>query len=227
MNTARDIELVVFDLAGTTVHDDGQVAEAFSSALAEEGMKLDQEKLRSLRGASKYEAMLALMQQGPDLQERARQKYLRFCERLSELFQSRGIRPIQGVHDVFVWLRHRGIRVAINTGFNREIMDLLLSRLGWADDLVDATVCVDDVPEGRPAPFMIFRAMMETRVVSVNRVANIGDTVFDLQAGYNGGVRWNIGVLTGAHPHELLTAERPTRLLASVADLPSLWDSEE
>ncbi len=175
----------------------------------------------------KRQAILELLQHGPDLQERAKQKYARFCERLSRLFRSRGIRPVQGARDTFAWLRHRGIRIAINTGFNREIMNLLLSSLGWTADVIDATVCVDDVPEGRPAPFMIFRAMEASRVVSVNRVANIGDTVFDIQAGHNGGVRWNIGVLSGAHPRELLIGERPTHLLASVADLPLFWESEE
>jgi mannose-6-phosphate isomerase-like protein (cupin superfamily) len=46
----------------------------------------------------------------------------------------------------------------------------------------------------------------------------------DLQAGYNAGVRWNIGVLSGAHSREQLERERHTHLLASVAELPSIWD---
>jgi len=64
---------------------------------------------------------------------------------------------------------------------------------------VNAVICGDDVPLGRPAPFLIFRTMEATGVISVDRVMNVGDTVLDLQAGRNAGVGENIGVLSGAH----------------------------
>jgi len=60
-------------------------------------------------------------------------------------------------------------------------------------------------------------------VTDVARVAAVGDTVLDLQAGANAGVRWNIGVLSGAHTRGQLEAVPHTVLLPSVADLPSLW----
>jgi len=62
------------------------------------------------------------------------------------------------------------------------------------------------------------------RVASVQQVANVGDTVLDLQAGQNAGVRSNIGVLSGAHSREQLEREpAPHHLLLSVAELPALW----
>ena len=45
---------------------------------------------------------------------------------------------------------------------------------------------------------------------------------FDLQAGRHAGVRFNIEVLSGAHLADVLTAGPHTRLIASVADLPTL-----
>jgi phosphoglycolate phosphatase-like HAD superfamily hydrolase len=60
-------------------------------------------------------------------------------------------------------------------------------------------------------------------VISVYRVANIGDTRLDLQAGRNAGVGWNIGVLSGAHRQEQLVQIQPTHLLTSVAAVPTLW----
>ena len=84
-------------------------------------------------------------------------------------------------------------------------------------------MCGDDVAEGRPAPYLIFRAMEATGVSSVHRVANVGDTILDLRAGHNAGVRWNVGVLTGAHQRQLLESVPHTHLLPSVAELPSLW----
>lgn len=97
---------------------------------------------------------------------------------------------------------------------------MLLAALGWEAGTVDAVICGDDVPQGRPAPYMIFRCMEATGALSVGRVANVGDTVLDLRAGYNAGVRLNVGVLTGAHGRDLLAAEPHTHLLASVADFP-------
>jgi phosphoglycolate phosphatase-like HAD superfamily hydrolase len=54
---------------------------------------------------------------------------------------------------------------------------------------------------------------------SVHRVAVVGDTTLDLQAGHNAGVRYNVGVLSGAHDRAALAAEPHTHLLASVAEL--------
>ena len=113
--------------------------------------------------------------------------------------------------------------MALNTGFDRVVTNLLLSRLGWDRDLVDAVVCGDDVARGRPAPDMIFRCMKLTGVAGADSVANVGDTMLDLQAGYNAGMRWNIGVLTGAHERALMAAQRHTHLLGSVAELPALF----
>jgi phosphonatase-like hydrolase len=113
--------------------------------------------------------------------------------------------------------------VALNTGFDRQMTGLLLGALGWADGLVDAVVCGDDVTRGRPAPYLIFRAMETTGASSVHRVANVGDTTLDLQAGHNAGVRWNIGVLSGAHDRKTLESVPHTHLLPSVAEVTRLW----
>jgi phosphonatase-like hydrolase len=113
--------------------------------------------------------------------------------------------------------------VALNTGFDRDMTGLLLNALGWSDGIVDAVVCGDDVLQGRPAPYLIFRAMEATAVSSVHRVANVGDTTLDLQAGYNAGVRWNIGVLSGAHDRQSLETAPHTHLLSSVTEVTRLW----
>ena len=65
--------------------------------------------------------------------------------------------------------------------------------------------------------------MERTNVHSVHEVLNVGDTDLDLRAGSNAGVRWNVGVLTGAHDRETLSRAPHTHLLESVADLPALW----
>jgi phosphoglycolate phosphatase-like HAD superfamily hydrolase len=88
---------------------------------------------------------------------------------------------------------------------------------------VDAVVCGDNVLQGRPAPYLIFHAMEAAGARNVRHVANVGDTVLDLQAAHNAGVRWNIGVLSGAHSRAQLACAPHTHLLPSVADLPERW----
>ena len=217
----RAIDLVVFDMAGTTVRDEGQVQDAFTAALAEYGVTVGPERIRSLRGASKREAILALLPPETARAEQAERAYASFREHLARR-NAGTARAVSGAVGVFAWLRDRGIRVALNTGFDRDTTHMLLTALGWATGTVDAVVCGDEVPQGRPAPYMIFRCMEATGVVSVGQVANVGDTVLDLRAGHNAGVGFNIGVLSGAHGQDVLTAEPHTHILTSVADLPAL-----
>lgn len=214
-----ELELVIFDLAGTTVEDCGEVPDSFIAALSEHGIEVSRDELASVRGSSKRQAVLRLTPSGPEQLERAGAIYDSFRARLMHRYASEGVRPVPCAESVFHALRERGVRVALNTGFDRETTGLLLNALGWMHGVVDALVCGDDVPEGRPAPQLIFRAMELAGVRSVRRVANVGDTVLDLEAGNNAGVRWNIGVLSGAHTRPMLEAVPHTHILPSVADL--------
>lgn len=216
-------ELVVLDLAGTTVQDRGEVPAAFAAALAGQGLAVGPEQLRAVRGSSKREAIRTLLPPGPDLAERAAAAYAAFRSDLAWRYGNGGVQAMPGAAAAIAALRAAGIRVALNTGFDRDITGLVLDALGWRSGTADAVVCGDDVPQGRPAPYLIFRAMEATGTVRVRAVANVGDTTLDLRAGDHAGVGWNLGVCSGAHDRATLEAAPHTRLLDSVADLPGLW----
>ena len=143
---------------------------------------------------------------------------------LQSLFRDRVI-PIEGAAATFAWCRSHGIRIAVTTGFYREISDLILAEAGWAK-LFDANISSSDVAMGRPAPFMIFRAMEATGTTDVRQVVNVGDTPLDLQAGTRSGARGVVGVLTGRHDRQQLQRELHTHLIPSVAELPALIELE-
>ena len=220
------VELVIFDMAGTTVEDRGEVPAAFSIALAEQGIDASAAQLENVRGSSKRDAILQLVPPGPERLSRAVAAYASFRQHLAQRYQAGGVHAVEGAAKTFRLLRERGVRVAANTGFDRETTALLLDALGWSEGIFDAIVCGDDVPQGRPAPYLIFRAMEAARATNVQRVANVGDTVLDLHAGHNAGVGWNIGVLSGAHQRSMLQSAPHTHLLNSVAEIPDLWEGD-
>jgi phosphonatase-like hydrolase len=219
----KDIALVVCDMAGTAVSDNGEVAVAFSAALADYAVEASSGQISAVRGASKREAIAKLTapQYGAD-DARVEQVYSSFKDHLQRVFV-RQAAPVRGAVETFCWLRKRGIKLALNTGFDRDVTEILLTALKWRA-MADAVICGDDVAQGRPAPFMIFHAMEAAGVTSVREVLNVGDTVSDLQAAHNAGVAVSVGVLSGAHNEEQLKREPHTRLIASVADLQTLWE---
>jgi phosphoglycolate phosphatase-like HAD superfamily hydrolase len=101
-----------------------------------------------------------------------------------------------------------------------------VGRLGW-QTLFDRVLAAEDAPAGRPAPYLIFRAMMDLGAHDLARVAVVGDTPLDLEAGANARAGWVVGVLSGAHGVETLGAARHTHLLPSVAHLPRLLGANE
>lgn len=220
----QDIALVVFDMAGTTIEDSGQVPEAFTTVLRRHGIEISDDALRAVRGASKRDAIRHFVSRhhATGVEALTDKVFNDFRDCLAQLFNAGGVKPIAGAAAIFTWLRGRGIKIALTTGFDRLTTDLIIDAVGWRSGIADAVVCGDDVALGRPAPFLIFRAMEQTGITSVHQVMCVGDTVLDLQAGHNAGVRYVVGVLSGAHRKEQLEREPHTHLVTSVAALSSV-----
>ncbi len=216
--TQRLPSLAVFDLAGTTMQDDGTVASVFQDVLAPEGVPATPEEIAAVRGANKKEAFRKLSRD----ETQAGRLYARFVEGIRERYAARPPREVPGATATFAWLRQHEAKIALNTGFERGIVSVLVSALGWDAHMVDAIVCGNEVAEGRPAPAMILEAMRRTGVSDPARVMVVGDTVLDLQAGTAARAGWVVGVTSGAHDRARLLQAPHTHLLSSVADIPAL-----
>jgi phosphonatase-like hydrolase len=166
--------------------------------------------------------VLSFIPAGPQRERRAELVYGSFRQHLTQSYSNDGVEPVDGAEEIFRWLKAQGVRVALNTGFDRDLTGLLLAALNWQDGVVDTVVCGDEVRQGRPAPYLIFRAMELTGTTAVREVMNVGDTVLDLEAGHNACVRWNVGVLSGAHDRELLERAPHTHILQSISELTDL-----
>ena len=213
--------LVIFDMAGTTVDDRGQVPAAFALALAANGITVSHDDINRLRGGTKREAIRRLLP--PDKAGDADRIYQEFQRQLTLSYNADGVREVPGAAEVIRELRAAGIKVALTTGFDRDIALSLLNSLGWKRDALDAVVCGDEVPRGRPAPDLIFVAMKLTMVEDLDKVANVGDTVLDLESAERAGVKWNIGVLSGAHNRAALEQAPHSHIVQSVADIFSVF----
>ena len=216
--------LVIFDMAGTTVDDGGQVPAAFTATLAANNVAITADQIARVRGGSKRQAIRRLLPAAAAGQ--ADRIYGQFRINLAKSYIDGGIRCVPGADRVIRELRCKGIKVALTTGFDRDIATLLLSMLGWTRQTIDVIVCGDDVPNGRPAPDLILLAMMLTGVADPALVANVGDTTLDLESAARAGVGWNIGVLSGAHPREALEKAPHTAIIQSVADLGEVFGTE-
>jgi phosphonatase-like hydrolase len=216
------VRLVILDVGGTIIEDRGDIPELLRRALTSHGVDSTPEEISKWRGASKRDIIRHFV----DLQSRStdREKltgviYDQFSAELIDVYRS--VPPIAGAEDAIRQMRQSGYLVATTTGFDRVITDSIFNRLGWKKYFA-ATVCSDEVTQGRPAPYMLFHAMEAAKVNSVAEVIAVGDTPLDLQAGTNAGLRGVVGVLTGASTAANLRREPHTQILQSVADLPAL-----
>ena len=100
---------------------------------------------------------------------------------------------IPGAAETATLLRKRNLKIGSCTGFTREMMNILeplTKKQGYAPD---AIVCSNEVPAGRPDPWMIFKNMMELQIFPLESIVKIGDTIMDITEGLNANV-WTIGL---------------------------------
>jgi phosphonatase-like hydrolase len=214
------IRLVVLDVGGTIIQDRGDVPKALQQAFANHGLNVSPADIAGLRGASKREVVQHFAG-AAGRKDLVVPIYGDFSRQIIDSYKA--VPPIAGAEEAFKKMQANGLLLATTTGFDREITNSIMSRLGWQKYFV-AMITSDDVAEGRPAPFMIFHAMEAARVNSVREVVAVGDTPLDLEAGTNAGLRGVIGVLSGATEARL--REQPhTHILRSVAELPELLHS--
>ncbi|MFC4245106.1 phosphonatase-like hydrolase [Gryllotalpicola reticulitermitis] len=220
------IRLVSLDMAGTTIAEAGTVYAVLRSTVeGATNKKIDDALLSKWGGTSKHAAIGGLLAELGEPEDPARQDALfeEFRSTLTATYLADKPTLIPGVREAVAELRAAGVKVALQTGYSRDVAELLLSIVEWSVGVdVDALVTSDEVAASRPAPFLIHRGMEATGVTDVAQVLVAGDTANDLGAGVAAGARYVVGVLTGAYTAAQLGHYRHTHLLESVAGIPAL-----
>jgi phosphonatase-like hydrolase len=223
------IELVVFDLAGTTVKDNKDVHRVLQQALQQHDVAISIEDANDVMGIPKPVAIEQLLRRRYTGTKAITEHWIDdihriFVQQMIDFYKyDSSVGEKDGASETFRKLKERKLKVVVDTGFDRPITMPLLERLGWEKaNLIDASVTSDEVPRGRPYPDMIFRAMELTGIRDARAVAKIGDTASDLQEGNAAGCSLVIGVTTGAFSREQLLKENHTHLINHLLELPEI-----
>lgn len=252
------LQAVILDLAGTCV-DFGSLApiHAFLALFESERLTLSEAEARGPMGTEKREhirQLLAIPRVRLSWQEiYGRPPEATDVERLYQAFIPLQIEAINARAELIPgtlalrdYAEAQGIRLSVNTGYSRDMVEVLLPHLHRQGFKPDSVVCATEVPLGRPAPHMSLRNLMELGVTAVQACVKVDDTTTGIQEGLNAGM-WTVAVVASGNAvgmsEEALSAldesERASRVaegfssmaqsgahyvIDSIADFPGILD---
>ncbi len=221
------VQAVIFDWAGTVVYFGSRApVQAFVELFHRHGVALSVEQVRGPMGMHKREhirqllllpdvaAKWAAVHGQPSTGEDLDTLYAEFIPLQTGIVTQYG-RVIPGVPELMQALGRRGIRTGSTTGYTRAMMAALIAAAARQGFAPEAIVCADEVPSGRPAPWLALEALKRLNAYPVSACVKVGDTVADIDEGFNAGL-WTVGVLltgneTGLSEEELAALDAPAR----------------
>ncbi len=214
----KKIECIIMDWAGSTV-DYGCFApvSAFLESFKEIGIEVTPEEARRPMGLTKIDHVRALFNMerigecfrqkfGREFNEEdVASRYEEFKKRLFATLQQY-TDPIPHVIETMETLRKQGLKIGSTTGYTRAMMDVVIPCAEAKGYSPDNCVTSDNLPAGRPYPYMIYQNMCDLAVPYRESVLKYGDTISDIKEGVNAGV-WSVGVIMGSNEMGLTEKE--------------------
>ncbi len=232
----RRLRAVVLDWAGTT-QDFGSQAPvgAFMEVFARFGVPITTAQARGPMGIYKLDHIRAVAAM-PEVADRWRNAYGSECTEDDVQTMYLELVPIQedvlprfcalipGTVEAIAQVRARGYKVGSTTGYPRSVGEIAARSAIEQGYEPDVMICADEVPAGRPEPWMLLRAMEQMRVFPPSAVVKVGDTAADIEEGLNAGT-WTVGVTNtgnyvGLDRAEMaaLPADQKARLIRGACD---------
>lgn len=203
------LRALILDWAGTTV-DYGSCAPAavFVDVFHRAGVRITIEQARGPMGMAKRDHIREILRSDPvsadwrSIHGRAWTEhdvdalYDDFIPLQMAVLAERAA-PIPGVIEAVTRFRRRGLKIGSTTGYNRQMMEILVPAAAALGYEPDHWVCAADVVAARPEPWMALRSMEAMRIYPMEACVKVGDTRADIEEGLNAGM-WTIGVaITG------------------------------
>src|SRR5215469_5193116 len=201
----RRLTAIVFDWAGTTV-DHGSLAPAlaFQELFGGRGIKITGAQAREPMGMAKRDHIGAILAM-PEVASAWQAAYGRPYDEpdidalygdflpLQERILQEHSDVISGLPEAVEACRRLGLKIGSTTGYSRALMEIVsasASRQGYEPDCV---VRADDVPRGRPAPYLLYEAALRLDVYPLWTMVAVDDTPVGIEAGRHAGC-WTVGV---------------------------------
>ncbi len=217
------VECVVFDMAGTTVNEDNMVYKTLQKALNQFNVAVDLDHVLLYgAGKEKFQAIKDIIHYSEfELDELAQLEIFNyFLHELDKAYQNFKAKPMSGAEKVFDTLRSMGIKVVLNTGYNRATAQGLLHTLGWkVGNQIDLLVTASDVLHNRPMPDMILFAKNALQIAECSSMIKIGDSCIDIEEGKNAACLFSIGITTGAQTRTQLLEAKPDYIIDDLESL--------
>ena len=126
------IKLMVLDMAGTTVRDKNEVEDCFLKAAKESNLKTTPQRVNDLQGIPKLIVINTLWEEylgkdHPDFSVNVDKTFQSFKEILENHYLTQPILPAFKAEETLLWLRSKGIKIALTTGFYRKVTNIILN----------------------------------------------------------------------------------------------------
>lgn len=204
------IQGVILDWAGTTI-DYGCFAPlaAFIEAFANKGVVVTAEEARKPMGMLKRDHLMAIGEMD-SVARQWKEKYGRAINEadIDEMYADfekllfsvlrKYAQPIPGAVELVERLRRQGIKVGSTTGYTMEMMLIVADEAKKNGYSPDCLVTPDEVPAGRPYPWMCYENAIRLGLYPMKHVVKVGDTISDVREGVNAGA-WSVGILKGSN----------------------------
>lgn len=217
------IEMVVFDMAGTTINEDNIVYKTLHKAINNSGIDVDlagvleigagQEKLNAIKDIIKAYGNTS------DL-EKVEGIFQNFLVMLATAYNEFSIQAMASAEEVLLELRNNNVLVVLNTGYDKHTANFILEKIHWRQFYhFDLLVTASDVKNSRPAPDMITFAMNLFNMNDPKTIVKVGDSKIDIEEGRNANCLYCIGITTGAQTKSQLLEAKPDFIIDDLTDL--------
>ena len=213
--------LLVSDMAGTTVQEKGIVYSALFRTIKIIKPNLQKSEITRFTGHKKSDVIKHFVLNENIISPKSIIKNLNseFNYFLKKEYMNNP--TIKLIHpdlpDYFNMLRYNGIRVALNTGYNKDIQNILVDKLNMIN-FIDDYISSEEVKNGRPFPYMIHELMERNNIDDISQVVKVGDTVSDIREGKNACCD-TVAVLSGADNLRMLKKEEPTFVVNNITNI--------
>lgn len=219
MNKIRpQIEAVIFDWAGTTI-DYGCFAplDVFIKVFQKRGIEVSHEEAREPMGLQKWQHIREMCNNKRianlwkdsfghlPTNEDVDDLYADFEPMLFSILPQY-CDPIPGAIELIERLRSNGIKIGSTTGYTADMMAIVAPKAKEHGYVPDSIVTSDNLPAGRPFPWMCYKNAMNLGVYPMKHIIKVGDTISDIEEGVNAGC-WTVGILKGSSSLGLTESE--------------------